>query len=121
MTRIKKRRSGKKRTADKKKAATGRRGARAIKKEVEKKDKKPLPVSSEQAAAPGNKTATTSGKTRSAGARRVAFSKIVASNKTAGGKKATEGSKRPAAASKKTGKGYAPWNKNRRNKQAPEE
>jgi len=121
MTRIKKRRSGKKRTADRKKASTGRRGARAVKKELQTKEKKPAAVTAEPAPLAGKKLPRTSGKTRSAGARRVAVSKIVANtNKQNAATRKPGDEKAKPAAGKKTGKGFAPWNKRKPRKTAEE-
>lgn len=116
MTRIKKRRSGKKRTKDRKKVTAGRRGARAVKKEIitkAKKEASPKPAINETIV--GKKahvSAGTTGKTRSAGARRIAAAKsVVKGDKTdktvTKAKKQHDGEERPAK------KGFAPWNKNK--------
>jgi len=119
MTRIKKRRSGKKRTKDRKKVSAGRRGARAIKKEIIAKVKKegvvkPPTIETE----PGktqNGPKKTPGKTRSAGARRLAVARSVAGD-TSGkkpAKKITATKKDSKGEEKPVKKGFAPWNKNK--------
>jgi len=123
MTRIKKRRSGKKRTSDRKKASAGRRGARAVKKEAVVKEKKETGVTGKAdtpAKQPGL-PAKASGKTRSAGSRRVAVGRSVVNtgNKKPVSKKAASPEKEKEA--KKPGKGFAPWNKNKFNKKRKEE
>ncbi len=117
MTRIKKRRSGTKRTSDRKKASAGRRGARAVKKEMIAKEKKDRPgkpgAANEATNKPNSDIKKTGGKTRSAGSRRIAAAKNIATaNKKAdkkpiAAKKQNEGEERPAK------KGFAPWNKNK--------
>ena len=116
MTRIKKRRSGKKRTKDRKKVSAGRRGARAAKKDIIAKEKKEQsPLASTVAGKKDDGAPKKTGKTRSAGARRVAVAKSIAKNsktnkQVAKPKKEADGEERPAK------KGFAPWNKNKRRK-----
>jgi len=119
MTRIKKRRSGKKRTKDKKKISAGRRGARAIKKEIIAKEKKEKPdkitaIETAPGKIPGSPKKTT-GKTRSAGARRIAVARSVAGDaggqKT--GKKIAAPKKESSDEEKPVKKGFAPWSKNK--------
>ena len=96
----------------------GRRGARTAGKAAagakEKYTKEAAPAPN---AANTNKPAAaakSTGKTRSAGARRVAVGRAVANTfkkKVAVKKKETPGKDAPA--SKKAGKGFAPWNKNK--------
>ncbi|MEO6314607.1 MAG: hypothetical protein ABIU63_17585, partial [Chitinophagaceae bacterium] len=87
------------------------------------KDKKELnekaaPVNGDNAAAPVKAT----GKTRSAGARRIAVSKsVVGSFKKKAAPKKDASVKKAGPVSKKAGKGFAPWNKNKFKKKPPEE
>jgi hypothetical protein len=119
MTRIKKRRSGKKRTKDRKKVSAGRRGARAIKKEIIAKQKKENPVQPATPETEPGKTQSsakkTTGKTRSAGARRIAVAKSVAADGRGAkaGKKIPVAKKEGSSEEKPVKKGFAPWNKNK--------
>jgi hypothetical protein len=160
MTRIKKRRSGKKKTSDQQKSAAGKRRARsaektaslpveqdatsepvskkalphkkkykapiagrrggraaekaaAIYKEQHTKDntteKKPLPY--KKPTEPGKQT----GKTRSAGSRRIAVAKSVATSfKGKPANKKSIAPKKETSSEGKPAKGFAPWNKNRK-------
>jgi hypothetical protein len=109
MTRIKKRRSGKKRTRDQKKKSAGRRGrvtSNAVKAE-EKIIKKQTAAKTAGNVGPvseGKPLAAATGKTRSAGARRIAVSKSIVGS----AKPSKVPSKKRAAAKKladsKTGK-----------------
>ncbi|MEP7278814.1 MAG: hypothetical protein ABI813_09245 [Bacteroidota bacterium] len=117
MTRIKKRRSGKKRSTDRKKVSAGRRG-RATKNEAvarEKKENSSLERQKEETAHKKTPEAVRQkGKARPAGARRVAAAKHIAA--PAGGKgagKKTPATAKKTVAKKKQGKGFAPWNKNK--------
>jgi hypothetical protein len=163
MTRIKKRRTGKKRTADQKKLSAGRRKGKATEQPaVDKEQTSPKNIlTAEQKAAykkslqpvqssrrnrssknnlPAQKAKTDftnkqdnyktglsgkrTGKTRSAGSRRIAVAKSVATNfkNTVAHKKVFPQKKEiNVSAEGKPRKGFAPWNKNkfkRKNKQA---
>ena len=155
MTRIKKRRSGKNRTADQKRSAAGKRRARTAEKPDLNKDKEHEPakatITPEKKAAykksfqpvqssrrnrstkkeiaeknttagfkvkPGSRNAAvapkTTGKTRSAGARRIAVAKSVATNfKNKGTHKKVFLPKKEETGEAKSPKGFAPWNKNK--------
>ncbi len=147
MTRIKKRRTGKKRTTDQLRKAAGRRKSRAVAKEETVKDQLPKtePTAAQKAAykksfqpAQSNRrnrssqkekpvkniqadnkkqsfaNAASTGKTRSAGSRRVAVAKSVASNNNnKPSPKKNLSPKKEGEAEKKPSKGFAPWNKNK--------
>jgi hypothetical protein len=161
MTRIKKRRSGKKKTSDQQRSAAGkrrarsaanaapapkeqdaaneptakktisykkkfkafaggRRGARAVQKEAVAKEKKftdKLEAKKEKTLLGGKsfaEPAKSTGKTRSAGSRRIAAAKSVATNfKGKLNNKKILPQKKEAAAEGKAPKGFAPWNKNK--------
>ena len=155
MTRIKKRRTGKKRTADQKRMAAGRKRAGAAEKteltkeqghaneiisaekkaaykkslqpvqsnrrnRSSKKDKPEKAVNNDHRAKPANNhvaiSGKTTGKTRTAGSRRVAVAKSVVSNfKSKNTHKKVFPPKKEinANAEGKPSKGFAPWNKNK--------
>ena len=116
MTRIKKRRSGKKRVSDRKKATEGRRSR--VKKEPPsfKKDNTAKSDSSNHKKEPvkGDETAKKTTRKRSAGLRRIAASKNIAPQ--TGRKKETKPAKHTPTGETPVKKGFAPWNKGRHKK-----
>jgi len=149
MTRIKKRRTGKKRTTDQKRLAAGRKKGRtatnaapaseparkenisAEEKAAYKKSFQPVQSGRRNRTAkkdaadkhPGSNTGgnkkneaqlPSTGKTRTAGSRRIAVAKSIATNaKAKPAHKKSFVSKKETPGEEKSPKGFAPWNKNK--------